>query len=183
MLDFDHQPNPRTIYDALLSCFSSDEIAPASVLALAHITPSGDGLRLVLKREKGKSIEQEQYEWFKRIEKHHEGKLSFDDVCKDISRLSFAPMQKEILYYNPSLLFAELPEASDYPDGSLFSGVKEYRSEGVKTNAAITREQRLLASSAEHRGINKVNVSSADGVLSSLLSKAKKNSYTPSLQH
>ena len=124
MMDFDHHPNPRTIYDTLLSCLSSDEIAPASVLALAHITPSGDGLRLVLKREKGKSIEQEQYEWFKRIEKHHEGKLSFDDVCKDISRLSFAPMQKEILYFNPSLLFGELPEASDYPDGSLWGGAE-----------------------------------------------------------
>ena len=123
MMDFDHQPNPRTIYDALLSCLSSDEIAPASVLALAHITPSGDGLRLVLKREKGKTIAQEQYEWFKRIDKHHEGELSFDDVCKDISRLSFAPMQKEVLYYNPSLLFGELPEAGDYPDGSLWGGV------------------------------------------------------------
>ena len=122
MMDFDHQPNPRTIYDALLLCLSSDEIAPASVLALAHITPSGDGLRLVLKREKGKSIAQEQYEWFKRIEKHHEGELSFDDVCKDISRLSFAPMKSEILYFNPSLLFGELPEAEDYPDGSLWGG-------------------------------------------------------------
>ena len=116
MMDFDHHSNPRAIYDALLSYLSSAEIAPTSVLALAHITPSGDGLRLVLKREKGKSIEQEQYEWFKRIEKHHEGELSFDDVCKDISRLSFAPMQKEILYFNPSLLFGELPNSEDYPD-------------------------------------------------------------------
>ena len=120
MMDFDHHSNPRDIYDALLSYLSSAEIAPTSVLALAHITPSGDGLRLVLKREKGKSIEQEQYEWFKRIEKHHEGELSFDDVCKDISRLSFAPMQKEILYFNPSLLFGELPDAGDYPDNNLF---------------------------------------------------------------
>ena len=116
MMDFDHHSNPRAIYDALLSYLSSAEIAPTSVLALAHITPSGDGLRLVLKREKGKSIAQEQYEWFKCIEKHHEGDLTFDDVCKDISRLSFAPMKSEILYFNPSLLFGELPDASDYPD-------------------------------------------------------------------
>jgi hypothetical protein len=55
-----------------------------------------------------------------------------DDVCKDISRLSFAPMQKEILYYNPSLLFAPLPEAGDYPDDKapLFSGVAGVGSEG-----------------------------------------------------
>ena len=133
MMDFDHHSNPHALYDALLSYLSSAEIAPTSVLALAHITPSGDGLRLVLKREKGKSIEQEQYEWFKRIEKHHEGELSFDDVCKDISRLSFAPMKSEVLYFNPSLLFGELPEASDYPDGSLFSGVTGVRSAGVQT--------------------------------------------------
>ena len=133
MMDFDHHPNPRDIYDALLSYLSASEIAPTSVLALAHITPSGDGLRLVLKREKGKNIAQEQYEWFKRIREHYDGELTFDDVCKDISRLSFAPMQKEILYFNPSLLFGELPEAEDYPDGSLFSGVTGVRSTGVQT--------------------------------------------------
>ena len=116
MMDFDHQPNPRSTYDALLSYLSAADMALTSVLALAHITPSGDGLRLVLKREKGKSIAQEQYEWFKRIQAHYQGELTFDDVCKDISRLSFAPMKSEILYFNPSLLFGELPEAGDYPD-------------------------------------------------------------------
>ena len=125
MMDFDHHSNPRAIYDALLSYLSATEIAPTSVLALAHITPSGDGLRLVLKREKGKSIAQEQYEWFKRIESHHQGTLTFDDVCKDISRLSFAPMKSEVLYFNPSLLFGELPEASDYPDGTLWGGSQD----------------------------------------------------------
>ena len=140
MMDFDHQPNPRTVYDALLSCLSSDEIAPASVLALAHITPSGDGLRLVLKREKGKSIEQEQYEWFKRIEKHHEGELTFDDVCKDISRLSFAPMKSEILYFNPSLLFGELPEAGDYPDGSLWGGSQRCRESSESSESSELSE-------------------------------------------
>ena len=116
MMDFDHQPNPRSTYDALLSYLSAADMAPTSVLALAHITPSGDGLRLVLKREKGKSIAQEQYEWFKRIQAHYQGELTFDDVCKDISRLSFAPMKSEILYFNPSLLFGELPNPQDYPD-------------------------------------------------------------------
>ena len=99
-------------------------------LALAHITPSGDGLRVVVKREKGKTIEQCQYEWCKAMKLDAVG-VKPDPACKDISRLSFAPMQQEILYFNPSLLFGELPEASDYPDGSLFSGVA-----GVQTNAS-----------------------------------------------
>ena len=100
-----------------------------SSIALAHITPSGDGLRLVLQRTKGMSIEQEQYEFCRAMELDKVG-IRLDDACKDISRLSFAPMHKEILYYNPSLLFAPLPEASDYPDGTLFSGVAGVRSEG-----------------------------------------------------
>ena len=136
MMDFDHHSNPRAIYDALLSYLSSAEIAPTSVLALAHITPSGDGLRLVLKREKGKSIAQEQYEWFKRIKKHHEGDLTFDDVCKDISRLSFAPMKSEILYFNPSLLFGELPDQGDYPDNNLFETHPNPPCEGGNSNHA-----------------------------------------------
>ena len=114
MLDFDHIPNPQALYEQLESKMDQ------SRLALAHVTPSGQGLRLVLQREKGKSIEQEQYEFCRAMD------VKCDDVCKDISRLSFAPMQKEVLYYNPSLLFGELPEAGDYPDegAPLFSPQK-----------------------------------------------------------
>ena len=126
MLDFDHVPNPQVLYEQLESKMDKAR------LALAHITPSGQGLRLVLQREKGKSIEQEQYEFCRAMD------VKCDDVCKDISRLSFAPMQKEVLYYNPSLLFGELPEAGDYPDGSLFSG-------HVPTSSVIPSEERDLA--------------------------------------
>lgn len=121
MLDFDHVGDPHKVYQALLDAMMADCRKCEDWLALAHITPSGDGLRLVLKREKGKTIEQEQHGWFLCIEEYCAG-LKFDAVCKDISRLSFAPMQKEILYYNPSLLFGELPPQEDYPDGSLWGG-------------------------------------------------------------
>ena len=125
MMDFDHVGDPHKVYQALLDAMMADCRKCEDWLALAHITPSGDGLRLVLKREKGKTIEQEQHGWFLCIEEYCAG-LKFDAVCKDISRLSFAPMQKEILYYNPSLLFMELPPQEDYPDGTLFSGVTSH---------------------------------------------------------
>ena len=125
MMDFDHVGDPHMVYQALLDAMMADCRKCEDWLALAHITPSGDGLRLVLKREKGKTIEQEQHGWFLCIEEYCAG-LKFDAVCKDISRLSFAPMQKEILYYNPSLLFGELPPQEDYPDGTLFSGVTSH---------------------------------------------------------
>ena len=124
MMDFDHVGDPHKVYQALLDAMMADCRKCEDWLALAHITPSGDGLRLVLKREKGKTIEQEQHGWFLCIEEYCAG-LKFDAVCKDISRLSFAPMQKEILYYNPSLLFAPLPDAAEYPDGSLWGGSQD----------------------------------------------------------
>jgi hypothetical protein len=110
-------------------------------VALAHITPSGDGLRVVLKRTKDTTIEHDQWAWCEVMRLDAKP----DPACKDISRLSFAPMQKEILYYNPSLLFAELPDAADYPDGTIFSGVKEYRSEGVKTIPQLRESRDKLA--------------------------------------
>ena len=149
MMDFDHVGDPHKVYQALLDAMMADCRKCEDWLALAHITPSGDGLRLVLKREKGKTIEQEQHGWFLCIEEYCAG-LKFDAVCKDISRLSFAPMHSEVLYYNPSLLFAELPEAGEYPDGSIFQqplavndcppnvGGRARSAEGVLSDASRT---------------------------------------------
>ena len=105
-----------------------------------------------------------------------------DPACKDISRLSFAPMHKEILYYNPSLLFAELPEASDYPDGTIFSGVAGVRSEGVQTipvtmdngqtDSADGLSSSLLSEATTPELLDSQN-KAADGLSSSLLSEAK----------
>ncbi len=117
MLDFDHVGNVQALYDHVLSAFQKHGVHMQNFLALAHITPSGDGLRLVLRRTVGVTIEQDQQDWCKFI-----GDVKPDAVCKDISRLSFAPMQQEILYFNPSLLFMELPPQEDYPDGSLWGG-------------------------------------------------------------
>ena len=116
MLDFDHVGDPSKLWETIVNRHASAAADMARAVALAHITPSGDGLRVVLKRAKGKSIEQAQHDWCELMCLDAKP----DAACKDISRLSFAPMHKEILYYNPSLLFAELPEPSDYPDGSIF---------------------------------------------------------------
>ena len=118
MLDFDHVGDPTKLWETIVQRHIDAAADMARAVALAHITPSGDGLRVVLKREKGKTIEQAQHDWCELMCLDAKP----DAACKDISRLSFAPMQSEVLYYNPSLLFAELPDASDYPDGSLWGG-------------------------------------------------------------
>ena len=119
-------------------------------LALAHVTPSGDGLRLVVKREKGKTIEQAQYDFCQAMEFDKVG-VKADAACKDISRLSFVPMHKEVLYFNPDLLFGELPEASDYPDGSLWGG------EPLRDGVILSEAKDLAESPAKVRA-NERNV-------------------------
>ena len=136
MLDFDHVGDARALFDTLYRGASERGFDLGQSLALAHVTPSGDGLRLVVTRQKGLSIVGAQYRWTHDMLPWLGVNVKCDDVCKDISRLSFAPMQKEILYFNPSLLFAPLPDVCDYPNDDVFSGVKESRSEGVKTNVS-----------------------------------------------
>ncbi len=136
MLDFDHVGDPMKLWQTIVQRHADAGTDMARAIALAHITPSGDGLRVVLKRAKGKTIEQAQREWCELMNLDAKP----DAACKDISRLSFAPMQSEVLYYNPSLLFGELPEASDYPDGSIFSGVSS-------RDGVIPSEERDLAKS------------------------------------
>ena len=125
MLDFDHVGDPVKLWETIKERMASHPSLGGEgggSIALAHITPSGDGLRVVLRRTKDTPIDHNQWAWCKMMALD----VAPDPACKDISRLSFAPMQKEILYYNPSLLFAELPNAEDYPDGKapLFSPPK-----------------------------------------------------------
>ena len=175
MLDFDHiaSPSPSQggvtqtslpisdgpikMWEQIYKGASERGLDLGQCMALAHITPSGDGLRLVVTRDKGKSIAECQYHWAQEVLPWLGVTVKCDDVCKDISRLSYAPMKSEVLYFNPSLLFAELPEASDYPDGTLF-GVQETGVAGVQTN---------------------VSTDAADGLSSALLSEA----MTPELQN
>ena len=122
MLDFDHVGDPIKLWEAIVQRHTDAGTDMARAIALAHITPSGDGLRVVLKRTKDTTIEHDQWAWCELMKLDAKP----DTACKDISRLSFAPMQKEILYYNPSLLFGELPNAEDYPNDKapLFSPPK-----------------------------------------------------------
>ena len=119
MLDFDHVGDPVKLWETIKERMASHPSLGGEgggSVALAHITPSGDGLRVVLKRTKDTTIEHDQWAWCELMKLDAKP----DPACKDISRLSFAPMQKEILYYTPSLLFAELPEPMDYPNNDFF---------------------------------------------------------------
>lgn len=94
MLDFDKVEDPVELFNTF--DFKLQDLGlREECLALAHITPSGRGLRLVLKRTPGYTIQDEQRWWCNQIG------TPCDPACKDISRLSYSPQFEDILFYNP----------------------------------------------------------------------------------
>ena len=146
MLDFDHVGDPMKLWNTIVQRYAAAGTDMAQCVALAHVTPSGDGLRVVLKRTKEVAIEHDQWAWCEVMRLDAKP----DPACKDISRLSFAPMKSEILYFNPSLLFAELPEASDYPDGSLFGASPVILSNAKDLAKSPAKSQREMLHSVQH---------------------------------
>ena len=107
MLDYDHVDEPQELYYRFVTRLDEKCLYPQSLIALAHITASNHGLRLVLRREKGLTIVQEMERWSQMV--GH----PCDPACKDLARLSLLPQQADILYYNPELLFAEIEDFKD----------------------------------------------------------------------
>ncbi len=102
MLDIDHVVNPKLYWALLQQKMPKEELE--SRLALAHVTPSGEGLRIVMKGES--NIMDDQKSLAALLEVKH-------DVCtKDLSRWSFVPTVKDILYINPEILFADAQETA-----------------------------------------------------------------------
>ena len=106
MLDIDHIDNPKKVWELFKKQIAKEEINLDSQVALAHITPSGKGLRIVMKGREGSSIKEDQ-KWLADL------LCVQHDVCtKDLSRWSFVPMTSDILYINPQILFADAQETS-----------------------------------------------------------------------
>ena len=90
--------------------FGSD---PEEVVGIAYGTPSAPGLRLVVKRTKGRSIVEEQERWNAIMP------IKCDAKCKNLGRLFFLTSREDLLYLNKELLFAQTPyNPDDYPVGN-----------------------------------------------------------------
>lgn len=104
MLDVDHIDNPKKIWEKLKKTLLKEEIQMS--LALVHITPSGKGIRIVMKGREGSTIKDDQKFLADLLGVQH------DECTKDLSRWSFIPMKSDILYQNNQILFADAEETS-----------------------------------------------------------------------
>ena len=99
MMDFDHVENPVALYEKFLQNLNTMQITLQDDVALAHITPSGKGLRIVMRLKPNITIETAQESVSKAIG------VEADKVVKDLSRLSFVPCYKDVKFVNKELLF------------------------------------------------------------------------------
>ena len=99
MLDFDKIDDPTDLHHECIKGMATLSMNPTEWLGLSHITASGKGLRLVVKREVGLTIAKEMDKWSKIVG------ATCDPACKDLARISFFPQKDDILWYNPQLLF------------------------------------------------------------------------------
>lgn len=98
MVDIDHCEEPQRAYD-MITMTPLDDVLGNDILVLAHITPSGKGLRLVFRAVSEEKTISEHIELVaKRYKLDQYGKV--DTAVKDLSRISFLPQYEDILYQN-----------------------------------------------------------------------------------
>ena len=111
MMDYDHVEEPRNLYGRVLLALPQlrEQFGSELKLALAHITPSGQGLRLVFGGLPKGDLDPLREAVSKSIGATH------DAVTKDLSRLSFAPKKSDILAIDPLTLFKEAQDLTPTP--------------------------------------------------------------------
>ena len=104
MADLDHIGNPEEAWKELLS--RRQELG----ILVAHMTPSREGLRLVLRRPEGQSIEQCQL-LFKEALTALDGTKALADhldlACKDLSRFSYLVPATYFFFIDEEVVFGE----------------------------------------------------------------------------
>lgn len=108
MLDIDHIGDPEELWKKILLKASETE---GICILLAHVTPSGEGLRLLADCPLDIPIDEAQ-----RVLAEALGLEEYDKVCKDISRLSYLVPRSYILHIDEDRLFdpnIQLTEETD----------------------------------------------------------------------
>ena len=128
MVDFDHVENPKERFTEFIRDHAHwlDETSCPTAIMLAHVTPSGQGLRLVCRAdvEVGNLFDNAQ-----RVATAFG--LPLDDQCKDASRLSFAVTKDDLLYINEKIFDYENKEYDEK-----YGGIYRHGGSAAATNSS-----------------------------------------------
>ena len=127
MYDLDGIPNPRERWESIAS--RKEELG----IVLAHVTPSGEGLRLAFVMPQGMSLAEAQAWMAQQL-----GDTEYDACVKDYARCSFLVPRAYILYMNEEALFA--PQGMDIQNNLSF---RAEQSEAKNLNTSTGASQIL----------------------------------------
>ena len=83
-------------------------------ISLAHVSPSGEGIRLVFEMPKGMTLAEAQQWMAEQLEDD-----TYDGSVKDLARCSFVVCRDYVLYYDEEELFKEREVEAGSPNGSV----------------------------------------------------------------
>ena len=139
MVDYDHIENPRKVYEQI-----DPGILKAWGLKMAFVSPSGYGLKMVLEaRLEVGNLASNQLKFSQEIG------LTCDEKCKDSSRLSFAPMWEDVLYYSEDLFTYENEEYSKKYTPVYVKGITQPDLFGSDKNPAAEVQTAVAVSTGE----------------------------------
>lgn len=113
MVDFDHLTPERL--QELRTAVEALHRLPESGIMLAHVTPSGAGLRVVIKAQRNDLYGgcQSIADYQTRLATLLQAEAELDRVTTDLARLSFAPMMQDVFILE-SRLFSDAPEVTEF---------------------------------------------------------------------
>ena len=136
MIDIDHCEDPIKSFETIYS--EGDVGFFTTDILLVHITPSGQGLRIVYRHQGENTLEGNIMSLSERLNLQRFGKI--DTVCKDFSRLSFLPSYEDILWINSPLLERE---NSEYEDNVLKNDFFEVGEEKPEEGQLFSSEEQV----------------------------------------
>lgn len=107
LFDIDHLPAPEVFYEQSVKARTG-----SLGIALAHVTPSTEGLRLVFALHEGETPKDGQRRMARAL-----GLNEYDESCKDLARCSFAVPEDYVLHIDEELLFREPASPTALPEG------------------------------------------------------------------
>lgn len=132
LVDVDHCENPREAWAKIWEELGKD----VENLLIAHVTPSGKGLRMVHQCVEGFVTLEENMQWLnEKLNLSQYG--DFDTAVKDVSRLSFIVDEQSVLYFNKDLFLN--PPAMQVAEMKETDGVKT-KKEATKAEATEPKE-------------------------------------------
>ena len=124
MVDLDHCTDAHGIWDDLCEQFQKEDFIKQ--VACAHYTPS-QGLRVVFKAQpQFSSVQENQAWWYDHFKGCYEGKADPDRGCFNLDRVSYLVPFSEFLYYDFSILDADIPD-----NGYIKQGGAEAKKEAI----------------------------------------------------